>query len=67
MDGRAVMSLSSVVGQTMKLVDYTPNVDAIMQGIATLNARPGTPDGGQLLEGISEAALELRKARPSGR
>jgi hypothetical protein len=61
MDGRAVMSLSTVVGQTMKVVDYTQNAEAIMQGIATLNARPGTPDGGQLLEGISEAALELRK------
>jgi hypothetical protein len=61
MDGRAVMAISSVVGQTMKLVDYTANIDALMQGITTLNARPGTPDGGQLLEGISEAALELRK------
>ena len=61
MDGYAVMAVSSVVGQTMKLVDYTSNVDALVQGIATLNARPGTPDGGQLLEGISEAALELRK------
>lgn len=61
LDGHAVMSLSSVVGQTMKLVDYTASVGTIMQGIATLNARPGTPDGGQLLEGISEAALELRR------
>ena len=61
LDGQAVMALSSVVGQTMRVVDYTPSVDAVMQGIATLNARPATPDGGQLLEGISEAALELRK------
>ena len=61
MDGHAVMSLSSVTGQTMRVVDYTQNVEAIMQGLATLNARPGTPDGGQLLEGISEAAIELKK------
>jgi VWFA-related protein len=61
LEGRAIMSLSSVVGQTMKLVDYTEDEDALMQGIATLNARPGTPDGGQLLEGISEAANELRR------
>jgi len=54
--------LRSVVGQTMKLVEFTPNVDALLTAIATLNARPGTPDGGQLLEGISEAALELQKA-----
>jgi hypothetical protein len=61
MEGHASMALRSVVGQTMKLVDYTTSADALFQGIATLNARPGTPDGGQLLEGISEAALELHK------
>jgi hypothetical protein len=61
MEGHAAMSLSSVVGQTMKLVDYTESSEALMNGIATLNARPGTPDGGQLLEGISEAAHELRR------
>ncbi len=61
MEGRAVMGLRSVVGQTMKLVEFTPNVDAVLRGIATLNARPETADGGQLLEGISEAAHELHK------
>ena len=61
MQGHATMSLRSVMGQTMKLVDYTPDVERLFHGIATLNARPGTPDGGQLLEGISEAALELHK------
>ncbi len=61
MEGRAVLALRSVVGQTMKLVEFTPNIDALLTAIATLNARPGTPDGGQLLEGISEAALELHK------
>ena len=62
LEGRAVMALSSVVGQTMKLVESTASVERMMTAIATLNARPGTPDGGQLLEGISEAAIELRKA-----
>ncbi len=66
LEGRAFMSLSSVTGQTMKLVDYTPSIDLLFQGLSTLNARPGTPDGGQLLEGISEAALELRR-REAGR
>jgi hypothetical protein len=61
MEGRAVMALRSVVGQTMKVVEFTPSIDALMRGIATLNARPETPDGGQLLEGISEAAIELHK------
>jgi len=44
------------------MVEFTPSVEAMLMGIAKLNARPGTPDGGQLLEGISEAALELQKA-----
>jgi VWFA-related protein len=61
MDGHAAIALSSVVGQTMKVVDYTTRVDALMTGLATLNARPGTPDGGQLLEGIAEAAIELHR------
>jgi VWFA-related protein len=61
MDGRAAMALSSVVGQTMKIVDYTTSTDALNRGLATLNARPGTPDGGQLLEGIAEAAIELHR------
>lgn len=61
LEGRAVMSLSSVVGQTMKVVDYTASLETLAQGLATLNARPGTPDGGQLMEGISEAAIELRR------
>ncbi len=65
LNGHAAMALSSVVGQTMKLVDYTTSIDALNRGLATLNARPGTPDGGQLLEGIAEAAIELtrREAR----
>jgi len=62
LEGRAVMALRAVVGQTMKVVEFTPSTEAMLIGIATLNARPGTPDGGQLLEGISEAAIELHKA-----
>jgi hypothetical protein len=61
LEGRASMALSSVTGQTMKLVDYTTSIEALDKGLATLSARPGTPDGGQLLEGISEAAKELQK------
>ncbi len=59
MDGRAVMSVRSVTGQTMKLLDYTPRADLVLHAVTTLSARPATPDGGQLLEGISEAAVEL--------
>jgi VWFA-related protein len=61
LDGHAEFALSSVVGQTFKLVDYTTNVAAVQRALASLNARPGAPDGGQLLEGIYEAARELKR------
>jgi VWFA-related protein len=61
LDGRAAFSLSAVEGQTMRLVDFTTNVREIGVALARLNARPGTPDGGQLLEGIFEATKELRR------
>jgi Ca-activated chloride channel family protein len=61
MDGHAAMAIRSVVGQTMKVVDFTTSIEALNKGLSTLNARPGTPDGGQLLEGIAEAAIELRQ------
>lgn len=65
MQGRAEFALSTVNGQHLKLVDYTANADDLVQAIARLTVRPGTTDGGQLLEGIFETAkdLEKRKAR----
>ena len=61
MQGRAEMSLSTVVGQTQRLLDYTPDVDRLTNAIVALTARPGTPDGGQLLEGIFQAAKDQEK------
>jgi VWFA-related protein len=61
LQGRAEMSLSSVVGQTQRLVDYTANVEKLVEAIVQLTARPGTPDGGQLLEGIFQAARDQEK------
>lgn len=67
MQGRAEFALSTVTGQHLKIVDYTANVEALIEAIGRLNARPGTADGGQLLEGIFETAkdLEKRKAQRS--
>ena len=59
MDGQAAMSLTSIVGQPKKLVQLTPDMSVIMKELASLGPRPGTPEGGQLLEGISQAAVEL--------
>jgi VWFA-related protein len=58
---RAEFSISTVTGQMLKLVDYTSNAQPLSEAIGKLNARPSTNDGGQLLDGISEAALELEK------
>ncbi len=59
--GRAEIALSSVTGQTQKLVDYTGDTDRIIEAVATLSARPGTNDGGQLLEGIFQSSKEQQK------
>ncbi len=67
LQGRAEIAINSVVGQTQKLVDYTTNMDALQTAISTLAVRPGTPDGGQLLEGIFQAAKDQERreaARP---
>lgn len=65
--GRAEFSIRTVTGQMLKLVDYTPNAQLLSEAILQLNARPATNDGGQLLDSISETAMELDKreaARP---
>jgi Ca-activated chloride channel homolog len=67
LQGRAAFALSTVAGQHLKIVDYTANVADLSDAIGRLTARPGTDDGGQLLEGIFETAkdLEKRKAQRS--
>lgn len=61
LQGRAEIAINTVVGQTQKLVDYTTEIDRLAAGITTLSARPATHDGGQLLEGIFEAAKQQEK------
>jgi VWFA-related protein len=61
--GRAEFSISTVTGQVMRLVDYTPNAQLLSEAISKLNARASTNDGGQLLAGVSDAARELTKRR----
>ena len=65
--GRAEFAISTVTGQTLKIVDYTASAQALSEAIGKLTARPATNDGGQLLDGISETAQDLEKrkaARP---
>ena len=64
--GRAEFGISTVTGQLLRIVDYTPNAPALSEAIAKLKARPATNDGGQLLDAISETAQDLQK-RKAGR
>lgn len=61
--GHAEMSLSVVTGQVMQVVPQTTSLDIIARGLGRIGARPGTPDGGQLLEGILQAAKQLSERR----
>jgi hypothetical protein len=61
LQGRAEMAIRVVANQVQTLVDPTRDADRWLRGIASLGIRPSTPDGGQLLEGIFEAAKDLRR------
>jgi len=59
--GHGEFAISVVTGQTMRIVDFTTSTQALSAAIARLGARPSTPDGGQLLEGITDAARDFTK------
>jgi VWFA-related protein len=61
LQGRAEFAVSTVTGQNLKIVDFTADVALLTSAIGQLTARPGTNDGGQLLEGIFEAAKDFQK------
>lgn len=61
LQGRAEFALSTVTGQNLKIVDYTTDAGELTAAINQLTARPGTNDGGQLLEGVFEAAKDFQK------
>lgn len=65
LQGRAEMSLSVIQGQVQTYFDPTTDAAVWAAGIRRLGVRPSTPGGGQLLEGINEAAkgLTRREAR----
>lgn len=56
---RAELSLRVVTGQVRTVLELTSDAKTWMAGIAQLGVRPPTPDGGQLLEGIADAARSL--------
>ena len=65
--GRAEFSIITVTGQPRALTPFTGNSDTLREAIGQLIARPGSPDGGQLLSGIHETAIDFERrqvARP---
>jgi VWFA-related protein len=64
--GHAEFAISTVTGQTLKVVDYTQDARILSEALFRLGARPANNDGGQLLDGISETAMDLTK-RGAGR
>jgi VWFA-related protein len=61
--GKAEFSIITVAGQPRKLTPFTPNSDVLREAVAQLIARPGSPDGGQLLSGIYESALDFERRK----
>ncbi len=61
MQGRAEIALRVVTNQLQTIVDSTTNANEWLIGASRVGVRPATPEGGQLLEGIFEAAKDLRR------
>lgn len=61
--GRAEFSVITVNGQPQKLTPFTGNSDVLREAINRIIARPGSPDGGQLLSGIHESALDFERRK----
>jgi len=61
--GRAEFSLSTVAGQTMKLIDYTTDARELSDAVHKLGARPASNDGNQLLDGITGTSLDMAKRK----
>jgi VWFA-related protein len=56
----AEFSITVVVGQALKLVDFTTDFSKLVEAVGFLGAKPATPDGGQLLGTIYEVARDLK-------
>ena len=59
LQGNAEVSIRAITNQVQLIADFSPDVNVWMAAIGRLGVRPGTPEGGQLLEGIFEAAKDL--------
>jgi len=58
--GRAQFAIKHVIGQAVKLVDYTSDVEQLRNAVMRLGVRAETPDGGRVVEAVFDTAKELR-------
>jgi hypothetical protein len=58
---RAEISIGVIANQVQTIVAPTTDVRAWLTGISRIGVRPATSEGGQLLEGILEAARSFRR------
>jgi VWFA-related protein len=58
--GRAQFAIKHVIGQAVRLVDYTSDVERLREAILRLGVRAETPDGGRVVEAVFDTAKEVR-------
>ena len=64
LQGRATVSLGVITNQVQRVFDYTTESKIWFAGFGRTGLRPATPEGGQLLEGIFNAAKDIRRREP---
>jgi VWFA-related protein len=57
--GRAQFSIKHVIGQAIRLVDYTADVERLREAVMRLGVRAETPDGGRVVEAVFDSSKEL--------
>jgi len=59
--GRAQFAIKHVIGQAVRLVDYTSDVGRLREAVLRLGVRAETPEGGRVVEAVFDSAKELRE------
>jgi hypothetical protein len=60
--GRGEFAIKHVIGQAVRLVDYTSDIERLRGAILQLGVRAETPEGGRVVEAVFDSAKELRDA-----
>ena len=58
--GRAEFGIKHVIGQAVRLVDYTSDIEMLREAVLRLGVRAETPEGGRVVEAVFDSAKELR-------